>query len=75
MGLNELQSQYFLFKFYTEKIFLLYIKKLPEQIMAENFSNVGKGSVTQIHEAQSAPGRTNPRMNTPRDNSHQTDKN
>ena len=43
--------------------------------MAENFSNMGKGSVTQIHKAQRAPGKTNPRKNKPRDNSHQTDKN
>ena len=43
--------------------------------MAENFSNMGKGSVTQIHKAQRAPGKTNPRKNKPRDTSHQTDKN
>ena len=42
--------------------------------MAENFSNMGKRRVTQVHEGQRAPGRINPRKNTPRDNSNQTDK-
>ena len=42
----------------TEKIF--------EEIIVENFPNMGKGIVNQVQEAQRVPYRTNPRRNTPR---------
>ena len=42
----------------TEKIF--------EQIIVENFPNMGKEIVNQVQEAQRAPYRINPRRNTPR---------
>ena len=42
----------------TEKIF--------EQIIAENFPNIGKESLTQIQEAQQVPYKINPRRNSPR---------
>ena len=42
----------------TEKIF--------EEIIVENFPNVGKEIVNQVHEAQRVPYRINPRRNTPR---------
>ena len=42
----------------TEKIF--------EEIIVENFPNMGKEIVNQVLEAQRVPYRTNPRRNTPR---------
>ena len=42
----------------TEKIF--------EDIIVENFPNVGKEIVNQVLEAQRVPYRINPRRNTPR---------
>lgn len=43
-------------------------KKLPkktfEEIVAENFPNIGKETVTQVKEAKRAPGRINPKRNT-----------
>ena len=42
----------------TEKIF--------EEIIVENFPNMGKEIATQVHEVQRVPYRTNPRRNTPR---------
>ena len=40
----------------TEKIF--------QEIIAENFPNMGKQSLTQIQEAQQVPYKMNPRRNT-----------
>ena len=42
----------------TEKIF--------EEIIVENFPNMGKERVSQVQEAQRVPYRINPRRNTPR---------
>ena len=42
----------------TEKIF--------EEIIVENFPNMGKEIVNQVQEAQRIPYRINPRRNTPR---------
>ena len=42
----------------TEKIF--------QEIIAENFPNMGKESLTQIQEAQQVPCNINPRSNTSR---------
>ena len=42
----------------TEKIF--------EEIIVENFPNMGKEKVNQLQEAQRVPYRINPRRNTPR---------
>ena len=42
----------------TEKIF--------EEIIVENFPNMGKDIVNQVQEAQRVPYKTNPRRNTPR---------
>ena len=42
----------------TEKIF--------EEIIDENFPNMGKEIVSQVQEAQRVPYRINPRKNTPR---------
>ena len=41
-------------------------KKIFEEIRVENFPNNGKEIATQVQEAQSVPGRINPRRNTPR---------
>ena len=41
----------------TEKIF--------QEIIAENFPNMGKEPLTQIQEAQRVPHKINPRRNTP----------
>ena len=41
-------------------------KKIFEEIIVENFPNMGKEIATQIQEAQQVPGRINPRRNTPR---------
>ena len=45
-------------KKWTEKIF--------EEIIGENFPNMGKEIVNQVQEAQRVPYRINPRRNTPR---------
>ena len=41
-------------------------EKISEEIRAENFPNIGKETFNQVQEAQRAPGRVNPRRNTPR---------
>ena len=42
------------------------LKKIFEEIIAENFPNMGKEIVNQVQEAQRVPGRINSRRNTPR---------
>ena len=42
------------------------LKKICEEIIAENFPNMGKEIVNQVQEAQRIPSRINPRRNTPR---------
>ena len=39
-------------------------EKIFEEIIAENFPNVGKEIVKQVQEAQRVPGRINPKKNT-----------
>ena len=39
-------------------------EKTLEEIIAENFPNMGKEIVNQLHEAQKVSGRINPRKNT-----------
>ena len=39
-------------------------EKIFEEIIAENFPNMGKEIVNQVQEAQRVPGRINPRRNT-----------
>ena len=41
-------------------------EKIVEQIIVENFSNMGKEIVNQVQETQRVPYRINPRRNTPR---------
>ena len=41
-------------------------EKIFEEIIAENFPNMGKEIVNQVQEAQRIPSRINPRRNTPR---------
>ena len=41
-------------------------EKIFEEIIVENFPNMGKDIATQIQEAQRVPCRINPRRNTPR---------
>ena len=41
-------------------------EKIFEEIIVENFPNMGKEIVTQVQEAQSVPYRINRRRNTPR---------
>ena len=41
-------------------------EEIFEEILAENFPNMGKKTVNQIQEAQRVSGRINPRRNTPR---------
>uniref|UniRef100_A0A8D0WN44 L1 transposable element RRM domain-containing protein n=1 Tax=Sus scrofa TaxID=9823 RepID=A0A8D0WN44_PIG len=41
-------------------------EKIFQEIIAKNFHNMGKESLTQIQEAQRVPYKINPRMNTPR---------
>ena len=36
-------------------------EKIFEEIIAKNFSNMGKERVTQVQEAQGVPGRVNPK--------------
>ena len=49
-------------------------EKIFEEIIVENFPNMGKEIATQVQEVQRVPGRINPRRNTLR-HSHQIDKN
>ena len=39
-------------------------EKIFEEIIVENFSNMGKEISTQVQEAQRVPGRRNPRRKT-----------
>ena len=41
-------------------------EKIFEEIIVENFPNMGKEIATQVQEVQRVPGRINPRRNTPR---------
>ena len=41
-------------------------EKILEEIIAENFPNMGKETVTQVQEVQRVPYRINPRRNMPR---------
>ena len=41
-------------------------EKISEDIIVENFPNMGKEIATQVQEAQRVPHRINPRRNTPR---------
>ena len=41
-------------------------EKILEEILLENFPNMGKEIVSQVQEAQRVPYRTNPRKNTQR---------
>ena len=41
-------------------------EKIFEEIIAENFPNMGKEIVNQVQETQTVPGRINPWRNTPR---------
>ena len=41
-------------------------EKIFEEIIAENFPNMGKEIINKVQEAQRVPGRINPRRNTPR---------
>ena len=41
-------------------------KKISEEIIVENFPNMGKELATQIQETQRVPNRINPKWNTPR---------
>ena len=42
------------------------MEKISEEIIVENFPNVGKEIVNQVQEAQRVPYRINPRRNMPR---------
>ena len=42
------------------------IENIFEDIIAENFPNLGKETVTQVQEAQRVPYGINPKRNTPR---------
>ena len=50
-------------------------EKISEEIIVENFPNMGKEIATQVQEAQGVPGRINPRRNTPRHIVNQIGKN
>ena len=41
-------------------------EKISEEIIAENYPNMGKEIATQVQEAQKVPYRRNPRRNMPR---------
>ena len=41
-------------------------EKISEEIIVENFPNMGKEMATQVQEVQRVPGRINPRRNTAR---------
>ena len=42
------------------------LEKIFEEIIVENFPNMGKEIVNQVQEAQGVPYRINPRRNMPR---------
>ena len=42
------------------------LEKIFEEVIAENFPNMGKEIVIQFQEGQKVPGRINPRKNTPK---------
>ena len=42
------------------------LEKIFEEIIAENFPNMGKEIINKVQEAQRVPGRINARRNTPR---------
>ena len=42
------------------------VEKIFEEIIFENFPNMGKEIVNQVQEAQTVPYRINPKRNTPR---------
>ena len=42
------------------------LEKIFEDIIAENFPNMGKETVIQVQEAQRVPFRINPKRNTPK---------
>ena len=42
------------------------MRKILEEIIAENFSKMGKEIATQVQETQRVPNRINPRRHTPR---------
>ena len=46
-----------------------------EEIIAENFLNMGKEIANQVQEAQRVPGRINPKGKYTETHSNQTDKN
>ena len=50
-------------------------KKIFQEIIAENFPNMGKESLTQIQEAQQIPYKINPRRDTPEAHNNQTGQN
>ena len=50
------------------------LKEIFEEVIAENFPNMGKETVKQVQEAQRIPGRKNPRRNTSRHTVFKTDK-
>ena len=41
-------------------------EKILEEIIAENFPDMGKKIVNQVQESQRVPSRINPRRSTPR---------
>ena len=41
-------------------------EKILEEIVVENFPNVGKEIITQVQETHRVPNMINPRTNTPR---------
>ena len=41
-------------------------EKILEELIAENFPNMGKEPLTQIWEVQQVPYKINPRRNTPK---------
>ena len=41
-------------------------EKISEEIITENFPNIGKETANQVQEVQRVPGRINPRRNMPR---------
>ena len=41
-------------------------EKIFEEIIAENFPNMGKETVTQVQEVKKVAGRINPKRNAPR---------
>ena len=41
-------------------------RNILEDVIAENFPNLGKETVTKVQEVEGIPYRVNPRRNTPR---------